>query len=284
MVRGDVRDAAAVDQAVRGVDVVFHTAALAGIWGPRVIFEGVNVQGTLNVLHACKQRGVGRLVYTSSPSVTFDGRDQCGVDESAPYAAKWLCDYPRTKALAEQAVLSENSESGLKTCALRPHLIWGPGDPHLVPRLMARARAGRLRRVGKGRNRVDVIYVDNAARAHLLAAERLVAGSPVCGRAYFLSQGEPVNLWEWVDELLELAGLPKVRKHVSARMAWRAGAALERVYRMLRIRREPPMTRFLAVQLSTSHYFDISRARSELGYSPAVSTREGMRRLAESWH
>jgi nucleoside-diphosphate-sugar epimerase len=278
---GDVRDAAAVERACRGVDTVFHAAGVAGIWGPWQHYHSINTLGTRHVIDACQKQGVARLVYTSSPSVTFDGSAQEGVAESAPYPARWLCHYPHSKALAEQAVLAANSAS-LATCALRPHLIWGPGDRQLVPRLIARARAGRLRRVGDGANLVDMVYVDNAAAAHLLAADALAPGSPVAGRAYFISQGEPVNCWQWIDELLALAGLPPVRRAISLKAAWRIGAVLEGVYRVLHLPGEPPMTRFLAAQLGLSHYFDISAARRDLGYAPQVSTAEGMQRLKES--
>jgi 2-alkyl-3-oxoalkanoate reductase len=225
---------------------------------------------------------VRRLVYTSSPSVTFDGHEQRGIDERAPYARRWLCHYPHSKALAEEEVLAANGTGDLLTCALRPHLIWGPRDNQLVPRLIDRARSGKLRRVGDGRNLIDMVYVENAAAAHLLALERLVPGSPVAGSAYFISQGEPVNCWQWIGELLALAGLPPVRRSVSLAVAWGMGAALEGAYALLRKQSEPPMTRFLAAQLGQSHYFNIERARREIGYQPRISISEGMRRLAGS--
>ena len=278
--QGDVRDADAVRAACDGIDVVFHTAALAGIWGPWKDYYTINVVGTHNVIDACRAQRVGRLVFTSSPSVTFDGTSQEGVDESA-LPSRWLAHYPHTKALAEQAVLAA-ADDRLATCALRPHLIWGPGDRHLIPRLMARASAGQLRRVGDGTNRIDMIYVDNAAQAHLTAADALAPGSPVVGRAYFISQGEPVRCWPWIDQILALAGLPAVERSISLPAAWRIGAVLEAVYAALRLKGEPRMTRFLAAQLGTSHYFDIGRARRDFGYEPSVSTAEGMRRLGQS--
>lgn len=277
--QGDLRNREVVAAACRGVDVVFHTAALAGVWGPWAEFYGINTLGTQHVVEGCLSAGVRRLVFSSSPSVTFDGDDQCGVDESVPYSSRWLCHYPHTKALAEQEVLAANGLGGLLTCALRPHLIWGPRDHHLVPRLLARARTGRLRRVGEGENLIDMVYVENAAQAHLQAADALTPGSPVAGRAYFISQGEPVNCWQWIDQVLALAGLPPLRKKISFSAAWRLGAVLEFAYRALRLRGEPPMTRFLAAQLAHSHWFDITRARNDFGYSPRISTAEGMRRL-----
>jgi len=215
--------------------------------------------------------------------VTFDGGDQCGVDESAPYPSRWLCHYPHTKAMAERHVLEMNNPNRLRTCSLRPHLIWGPRDGHLIPRLIARARSGRLRRVGDGTNLVDMIYVENAAAAHLQAADALAEeNSPVAGRAYFLSQGEPVNCWDWIDEILALVDIPPIKKRISMKAAWRIGSILELIYKTLRLKGEPPMTRFLAAQLATNHYFDITRAREDFGYDPQIDTAEGMRRLSDS--
>lgn len=286
VVRGDIQDVDVVVRACAGVDCVIHTAAIAGIGGPWRRFYAANTVGTQNVIAACRRQGVSRLVYTSSPSVTFRGRDQSGVTErEVPIDLAWLerngCHYSRSKALAEQAVLAANSET-LSTCALRPHLIWGPGDPHLVPRLIQRARNGRLRRVGNGTNLVDVIYVENAAAAHLQAADALSGfSSSVAGNAYFLSQGEPVNCWRWIDEILALANLSPVTKSISLDSAWRVGRVCEWVYRMVGSTSEPPMTRFLAWQLSCSHWFDISAARQDFAYQPLVSTTEGMQRLGQ---
>jgi nucleoside-diphosphate-sugar epimerase len=286
VVRGDVRDREAVAAACRGIECAIHTAAVAGIGGPWRRFREINVRGTENVLAACRIQGVSRLVFTGSPSTVFAGEDQCGVNESAPYGLEWLerhgAHYSRSKALAEQLVLGADEPGCLATCSLRPHLIWGPRDAHLIPRLIARARRGRLRRVGDGANVVDVTYVENAAAAHLSAADKLAeANSPVAGRAYFLSQGEPVNCWQWIDEVLALADLPPVAKSISFRTAWRIGAVCEAAFRLAGIEREPPMTRFLSAQLAKSHWFDISAARRDLGYEPRVSTSEGMRRLGQ---
>lgn len=288
VVQGDIRDNAALANACVGIECVFHTAAIAGIGMDRDTYEAVNRTGTELLLANARRCGVARFVYTSSPSVVFAGEDQCGVDEKAPYDFAWMelncAFYSYTKACAEQAVLAANGET-FHTCALRPHLIWGPGDTHLVPRLLARARTGRLRRVGDGTNLVDITYVENAAEAHLQAADALVNVAPSAaatspgGKSYFISQGEPVNCWRWIDEVLTLADLPPLEKSISREAASRAGTACEFVYHLLHLKREPPMSRFLAAELSTSHWFDISAARNELGYQPRVSTAEGMQRL-----
>ena len=282
-VQGDLRDKRATDLACAGVDTVFHVAGVAGIWGTWNHYFGINTQGTQHLVASAQRAGVRRFIYTSSPSVTFDGSDQIDVDETAPYPVHWLCHYPHSKALAEQHVLCANGRNGMLTCALRPHLIWGRRDGHLVPRLMDRARRGRLRRIGDGTNLIDTIYVENAATAHWQACDAMVPGAAVCGRAYFLSQGEPVGCWQWIDDLLALAGLPPVSKSVSRQSAWRLGQLMEATYGLLRLPGEPPMTRFLAAQLSSSHYFNISAARRDFGYQAVISNVEGMRRLAESF-
>jgi 2-alkyl-3-oxoalkanoate reductase len=279
-VRADLRDRQAAIEACRSVDVVFHIAGVEGIAGPWKHYFENNTLGTRHIVEGCLAHGVGRLVYTSSPSVVFDGRNQEGVDESVPYPKRWLCPYARSKALAEQHVLAANGEDGLLACALRPHLIWGPRDRNLIPRVVALARRGQLRRVGDGRNLIDTAYVENAATAHLQAADALRPGFPVAGRAYFISQGEPVNCWEWINEVLALAGAPPVRKSISLPAAWMVGAFWETVYSLLRLPGQPPMSRFLARQSAASHYFNIKRAREDFGYQPTVSMAEGMRRLA----
>lgn len=280
-VRGDLSDRDAVAHAVAGCDVVFHVAAKAGIWGARRDFERANVDGTRNVIEACRSAGVRRLVFTSSPSVVFNGRDMEGVDESVPYPDHYDADYPATKARAERMVLGANGPA-LATVALRPHLIWGPGDPHLVPRILERGRSGRLRRIGPGNPRVDSVYVDNAAEAHVLAADRLAAGSAVAGRAYFVSQGEPWPLWDLVNAILRAGGVSPVERSVPESLALAGGTLCETAFRLLRLPGEPPMTRFLARELSTAHWFDITAARRDLGYAPRVSIAEGLQALEQS--
>lgn len=280
-VAGDIADEAAVLKAARGRDIVFHVAAKTGVWGPAETYYRTNVVGTDNVLKACGAAAIERLVYTSTPSVTFGGTDQIGVDESTPYPERYLNDYARTKALAERRVLGSNSDD-LATVSLRPHLIWGPSDPHLVPRILERARSGRLRLLGDRANEVDSVYVENAADAHILAADRLSPGSAVAGKAYFITQGEPLPLEDLMNRILQAAGLPPVKRRISPRVAYFLGALMESVYGLLSIEEEPPMTRFVARQLSTTHWFDISAARRDLGYTPAISLDEGMKRLAES--
>lgn len=277
--RGDLADAGTVAEAAAGCDLVFHVAAKAGVWGDYQDYYRANVVGTANVIAACRAHGIDRLVYTSSPSVVFDGKDMEGVDESVPYPAHFEAHYPRTKAEAEKLVLAANGPN-LATTALRPHLIWGPGDNHLVPRILDRGRRGRLRRIGKRPCLVDTLYIDNAATAHLQAADALAVGSPVAGKAYFLAQGEPKPVWEVVDRILAAGNLPPVTRTISPQLAYTAGWLLEKTYTLLRLSGEPPMTRFVARELSTAHWFDLSAARRDFGYQPQVSFAEGMERLA----
>ncbi len=279
----DIRDVDALQRAFRGIDAVFHVAAIPGIWGRRKMFWEINVRGTRYVVEACRACGVSKLVFTSSPSVVFGDQPLCGVDESQPYPDRYLAVYPETKAAAERMVVAANRQE-LATVSLRPHLIWGPGDPHLIPRIVERARAGRLVQVGDGENLVDITFIDDAALAHVLACDALHAEAACAGGVYFISQGEPVNLWSWINGLLADLGIPSVRRRISFTTARRIGTAFEVAYRMLGINSEPRMTRFLASQLSQSHYFDISAARRDLDYEPRVSTVDGVKRLVEDFH
>ncbi|MEO8672985.1 MAG: NAD-dependent epimerase/dehydratase family protein [Tahibacter sp.] len=277
---GDLRNLDFVANAVDGCAAVVHTAAKAGAWGSLTEYYEINVRGTDHVLAACELHGVDRLVYTSSPSVVHNGHDLNGVNESVPYATRFLAPYPQTKALAEQRVLAANS-STLATVALRPHLIWGPGDPHLMPRLLDRVRRGRLRFIGPVGKKIDTVFVDNAAEAHVLALEKLQPGAPIGGKAYFITQGEPVALDAMVNSLLKAAGLPPEHKRISVEFARFVAGVLESLYGLLRIKSEPVLTRFIVEQFSTAHWFNISAARRDLGYAPRVSTSEGLARVGE---
>jgi nucleoside-diphosphate-sugar epimerase len=277
-IRGDLADRETVTRAAADCDLVIHVAAKAGIWGPYADYYQANVIGTENVIASCRTHGIRRLVYTSSPSVVFAGSDLENGDESLPYPAHFEAPYPQTKALAEQLVLAANG-SDLATVALRPHLIWGPGDNHLVPRIIAKARAGRLRRIGNRPCLVDTVYVDNAARAHLQAADHLTPGSTVAGKAYFISNGEPLPLWEMVNRILAAADLPPVNKTISPGAALLAGTICEKLWQWLGLSGEPPMTRFVAHELATAHWFDLTAARHDFCYAPEITIDEGLQRL-----
>ncbi len=277
-IKGDVGDKNAIETACKGIDLVFHVAAKPGVWGDYSDYYRTNVTGTENVITGCIKNDVSRLIYTSSPSVIFDGTDMEGVDESVPYPERFHAHYPKTKAIAEQSVLKATSNN-LLTIILRPHLIWGPRDNHLVPRIIERAT--RLKKVGSGRNLVDTTYIDNAAEAHVLAADMLGKNHKLSGNIYFISQDEPVPMWDMVNAILKTGGLEPVKRWIPQKAAWVIGALFEFAYKTFNISGEPQMTRFVADELATAHWFDISAAKKDLGYVPRISIEEGLKRLEE---
>ncbi|MBP7140752.1 MAG: NAD-dependent epimerase/dehydratase family protein [Opitutaceae bacterium] len=281
-IQGSLTDPNAVQAACAGVGTVFHIAARVGVWGRYNEFHAVNVLGTRALLDGCRRHGVSRLIHTSSPSVVYNGLPLAAADESLPLTKHCPSPYPLTKAIAEREVL-EASAGSLRTVALRPHLIWGVGDPHLIPRLLARARSGRLRVVGRGDNRVDMVHVENAVDAHL-AAEAALDFNPaaVSGRAYFITNDEPVALWQWINALLGALGIPRVERRVSLPAARAFGLGCEIAWHLLPLRGEPPMTRFIADELARDHWFSIAAAKRDLGYSPRVSMESGTRELIAS--
>ena len=280
VVGGDIRDKSFLAETFKRHDTVFHVAAKAGIWGSRESYYSTNVIGTKNVLAACRANNITRLIYTSTPSVVFAGNDLEGVDETTPYAENFLCPYAETKILAEKMVLNENRDD-LKTCAIRPHLVWGPGDTNLIPRLISRGRRKQLRIVGQGDNLVAVSYIDNVVNAHLLAAANLEQSATCAGKAYFIAQDEPVNLWNWINDLFTRLDIPRVEKTISFKKACLTGAFLEKIYGWLDWEREPRMTRFLAEQMAKSHWFSLESAKKDLGYTPQVSTLTGLERTVK---
>lgn len=277
-IQGDIGNNSAVIKACNGIQTVFHVAAKPGIWGNYKDYYKTNVSGTKNVIEACSIHNISKLIYTSSPSVVFNGLDMKGVDESVPYSDRFHAHYPKTKAIAEQLVVGASTDK-LRTIILRPHLIWGPEENNFVPRIIA--KAGKLKIVGNGRNLVDTVYIDNAADAHILAANKLDETPQISGNIYFISQGEPILLWNMINAILKAAGLGPVKGSISKQTAWLVGAAFEFFYKTLRIKKEPPMTRFVAEELATSHWFDISAAKRDLGYSPRVSMEEGLKKLKD---
>lgn len=278
----DIGDADGLARAMEGHDAVFHVAAKTGVWGPRAEFERSNVTGTRNVIDACRRVGVSRLVFTGSPSCVFDGKDHRNATNELPYPDTFESDYPRTKAQSERMVRDTNDDS-LATVSLRPHLIWGPGDPHLLPRLLARARAGRLRIVGDGANEVSITYIDNAAAAHLQAMDALRPGSPCAGNAYFVNDPEPVQLWPWLNGLFVRLGLPPVDRRISLTTARAVGTVAEGVWSLFGLEGEPPMTRFVASQLATSHSYDVGAAVRDFGYAPVVDPQTALDRTVEAF-
>ena len=287
--RGDLADAEAVRTALEDAEAVFHNAAKAGAWGSYDSYHQANVVGTRNVLAACVAHRIGRLVYTSTPSVTHRKTHPVagGTADEVPYGEGFKAPYATTKQIAEREVLAANGTaladgSRLATIALRPRLIWGPGDQQILPRLVERARAGRLRFVGGGDNLIDTTYIDNAVQAHFDAFDHLAPDAACAGRAYFISNGEPMQTRDIVNALLAAAGAPQVGGSIPFGLAYAIGAACETLWPLLRLRGEPPMTRFLAEQLSTTHWYSMAPATRDFGYVPRVSIAEGLRRLRDS--
>jgi nucleoside-diphosphate-sugar epimerase len=278
-IRGDLSDYKAVENACQYTDVVFHVAAKTGVWGSYGEYQQSNVQGTENIVKACMIRSVSNLIFTSSASVVFDGNPIEGMDESLPYPSRSMCHYTASKALAEQCVLAANS-ARLKTLSLRPHLVWGPGDRHIIPGILSRAKAGKLRRIGDGRNLIDTTYIDNAVDAHICAAAALGKNPGVSGKAYFISNGQPIPLMDFVNNILKSAGLMPVSQSVSKRTALAIAGMMEFAYMAFGIRDEPILTRFLVHEFCTAHWFDIRAAKENLGYNPKISIQDGFKYLA----
>jgi 2-alkyl-3-oxoalkanoate reductase len=293
--RTSLDDSAAVAAACENIETIFHVAAKVGVWGRYDDFFRINVLGTRALLDGARAHGVKNFVHTSTPSVVYNGHALANADESLPLTTACPSPYPLTKAIAERDVLAANS-ADLRTVALRPHLIWGIGDPHLVPRVLARARAGRLRIVGQGTNRVDMVHVENAVDAHLLAeaalkkchvlrdtsARAVPLTSSAAGRAYFITNDEPVVLWDWINGLLTALGEPPITNHISLSAASAIGAVCETLWRTLPLKGEPPMTRFIAAELAKDHWFNLTAARRDLGYVPRISMADGTAELIAS--
>ncbi len=279
-IKGDLRKREDVEKAlVQGFDAIFHVAALAGVWGDFDSYYSINYLGTKNLVELAKTHGIQRFVYTSTPSVVFNKSDLLGVGEEQPYATDFLNAYSETKTLAEKLVLSANDSRTFLTCAIRPHLIWGPGDPHIFPRLIQKGKQGKLRIVGDGENLVDIVYVENAALAHVQAFNHLRPESRVCGQAYFIGQERPVKLWDFINQVLGFVKVEPVLKSIDVQSAYRLGWVLEKVFKLLGIQKpEPPMTRFVALNLGKSHYFSHAKAQRDFGYSPRVSIEEGLKK------
>jgi nucleoside-diphosphate-sugar epimerase len=278
-IKGNLKISADIEKAVIGMDAVFHVASMVGVWGDSDDFFTTNVLGTKNLIDACLKNNIKKIVYTSSPSVVFGNESLENADESQPYPNDddYLCDYAKTKAQAEQLIIKANC-STLSTVSLRPHLIFGPGDTNLFPRILNKARKGKLKKVGNGENIVDVIYIDNAVDAHIQAFNQLEFGSNLCGQTYFIGQELPVNLWNFIGDILTEGNIAPIKSRISAKAAFNIGATLEKIYSFFGIKSEPPMTRFVAMQLSKSHYFNHKKAIDHFGYHPKINTKEAISR------
>lgn len=278
-IQGDITNSASLLAAASQCDAIIHTAGKAGVWGDPADYRRINVGGTENILKCCRQTGIRFLVHTSSPSVVHSGGDILGGDESIPIASHFSAPYPETKAEAEKQVVAANSES-LNTCALRPHLIWGPGDPHILPRLAAKARGGSIA-LPAPEKLIDTIFVENAAQAHVTALQELTGAARCAGKAYFVTNNEPLPQGEIISKLLAAIGIEVKIRAIPAGIAKAAGSVLETAWKTLGLRSEPPVTRFSVEQLATAHWFDTSAAEKDFGYVPKFSIEEGLKILAD---
>jgi 2-alkyl-3-oxoalkanoate reductase len=280
--KGDIQNYSDCLLAVKDQDAVFHTASKVAMWGRWQDFYQTNVVGTQNLVEAMKESGVKKLIYTSTPSVVFSNHDHKGAGPETPYPApeEFQSRYAKSKAMAEQFVLAQHNPPTLLTVAIRPHLIFGPGDKNLIPRLVSKARKGRLRRVGDGENLVDVIHVRNAVHAHLCAFDRLEQNSVIGGKAYFVGQEKPVALWDFINRILAHYNVKTVQKSISFKKAYTLGSLAEKAFSFFNIYHlDPPMTRFVAMQLAMSHYFDHTPAKQELGYEPIIGLDDCLKDL-----
>lgn len=276
--QGDLSNYSDVEAALTGIDAVIHTASQVGMWGRYEDFYKTNVTGTENIIKACHKWRIPKLVYTSTPSVAFGEESLCNANESVDYPDRYLSMYAETKAIAEKLVMMANGGT-LSTVAIRPHLIFGPGDMNLVPRVVEAARQGKLKIIGDGENLVDVTYVENASMVHLLALEKLTPDSPIAGKAYFLGQG-PIKLWDFTNELLKRSGEAPVTKKIPFKLAYFIGLVIEMLLKLIgKFDVHPPMTRFVALQLGKSHYYDHSNIERDLGYKAKYTIEEGLDRL-----
>ena len=278
---GDVRDAAAVSAAAAGCDAIVHVAAKVGVSGAWAEYRSINVDGTTNVMVAARDGGVGRVVHVSSPSVAHGGEPIVGGAADPPVVGRRRAWYAESKALAEVAALGSASDE-LGVVAIRPHLVWGPGDTQLVGRIVERARSGRLALVGGGTALVDTTYIDNAVGALVAALDAVGPRVPCSGDAYVVANGEPRMIRELVQGICAAAGVPFEPRDVPLPVARSLGTIVERVWPLLRSD-EPPLTRFLAEQLGTAHWFDPRPARDDLGWVPEVTIDQGLDRLRD-WY
>ena len=278
-VLADICEEDAVVAAAHGCDAIIHGAARVGVVGTQKDFYDTNVTGTRNILHAAEQQHISRLVFVSTPSVAHTGDSLIGAAAGTAEIGRSRSYYAESKAIAERTVLNARNED-LAVVAIRPHLVWGPGDTQLVGRIVERAASGRLAVIGTGDALVDSTYIDNAISAHIAALDALHIGSACDGKAYVISNGEPRTVNELMRSMCAAAGIPFEPRHLSLALGVRLGSLIERLWPMMRSS-EPPITRFIAEQLGTAHWFDQRAVQKDLQWSPHISLDEGFERLTQ---
>ncbi len=281
--RVDITDKAGVIEACRGVDTVIHNASIVHTkQNKQDVVWAVNLGGTENMLEAAQHNGIRRFVYISSGSVVYEGKDIENGDESLPYSSVSQAPYADSKIAAEKLVLAENGKGGMATCALRPHVVFGPGDNRFMPTLLAKGRNGQLRvQIGRGVWLSDYTYVTNMTDAVLLADEALAKdglSSIAAGQAYFITNGEPMPFWDFIRKVAARLGFPPVKYTAPKSLVYAIAAVKEGIDTLKggTLNAEDGLTRFAIRYMCTHHYFSIEKARRELGYTPAVSVEEGI--------
>ena len=278
-VLADICDAEAVTLAAKGCDAIIHGAARVGVVGSQKEFYDTNVRGTENILRVTEQHNISRLVFVSTPSVAHTGHSLVGAPAGGAEIGRSRSFYAESKAIAERTVLNARNER-LAVVAIRPHLVWGPGDTQLVGRIVERAASGRLAVIGTGNALVDSTYIDNAISAHIAALDALHIGSACDGNAYVVSNGEPRTVNELMRSMCESAGVTFEPRHLSLALGVRLGSLIERLWPLMRSS-EPPVTRFVAEQLGTAHWFDQRAVQKDLQWAPTVTLDEGFERLTQ---
>lgn len=277
-IQGDLQNPQDLLMATKGMDAIIHCASQVGMWATYETFYNTNFLGTKNIVDAAIINQVPKFIHTSTPSVAFGNESLCNVDESTPYPKKYYSYYAQTKALAEQYVLSKKSPT-FSVVAIRPHLIFGPGDLNLVPRVIDSAKKGKLKIVGDGENLVDVTYVENASEVHLIALEKLSPTASMNGKAYFLGQG-PIKLWDFTNDILKRSEMKPITKKIPLFVCYAIGFLIECSLKLIgKYDIHPPMTRFVAMQLGMSHYYDHKALYKDFDYTPRYSIQEGLDRL-----
>lgn len=279
---GDLTHRPDLDAACASAEVVFHTASFVA-WNPRQNAQvyAVNVTGAENVLAACQQHGVKKLIYTSSIDAVFDGSPIRDGDESLPYPTHFLNEYSRTKALAEQRLLAAHGQHGLAICALRTAGIYGPGDRHRLPSVIAAIDAGQYARMGDGRAVFNHVYIDNVIHAHLLAADALNLTTPPGGRAYFVTDHPAQNFYTFIETLLTRAGYTVPNRRLPVAVAYPLAVLAETATTLLPI--NSPFTRYTVRSTCRDFSFTHARATADFGYQPIVALDDAIARTAAAF-
>ncbi len=277
--KGDLQVIDSINSALDGIDAIFNVASKVGMWGKWEDFYNINYIGTKNLVDLAIKKNIKYFIHTSTPSVVFGKEPIVNGDEHCPYPEEYISLYAKSKSLGEKYALSKACE-GFKVCSIRPHLIYGQRDKNIIPRLIQARTDKKLKIIGNGDNIVDVIHVTNAAHAHIDAFNELRQDAKNNGKAYFIGQESPVKLWDFINKILKKKNLPPVKTKISLRLSYMIGYLIEIFLKTFRIYNiHPPMTRFVALQLGTSHYFSHENAKRDFGYHVRLSLEDSLEQI-----